>query len=849
MFSLSPTQRFLLSQCTEELPHWSLRWEWRLLREPTAEEWVQVWQWLQQRHDVFRLGFGADGQPIESTQLPLVTHLPLEWKWDGSPLWAVRLQGTHVTLLASPLVLDHGSSTRLQKEVESLLKLLQQTGHLLPAEDELGFPEVAEWLEELCDAEDTEDSRRWWSSQSLQTSRIRHVGEREQKESYNTGRCYSLARSAFSGEEVATFRGLASLAWAQVLREWSGDAVLVDIESDGRQFEDLEAIIGPLDLPLSVRFEGEPSAVWMARLEEAEEHWDGWICPEQRGVRAPYGFAWREGSAHPHGSLLPYRAFLQCHVEEGHWSAEVLVDERTILPEWSEFLALRWLSRWQTLCCREGLEAPPHPMDSALGEKWEQQRNLIFGQRALPISTQGTVLEFIAAQVQKQPEATALLGDECWSYKRWWDAAGRWAAMLHEAGAKGRRVGLCLSRRPELFVALLAILRAGGSYVPLDPESPPSRLQSLVEEAELSLLVLEDALPWRPSGEQRCLSPAELNENSVESELVEVEDGEEAYLLYTSGSTGQPKGVQISHRALLHSTQARLAHYKAPVERFLLVSPLTFDSSVAGMFWTWCTGGALILPEPGMEKDPAWLARFVEEQEVTHLLCLPSLLQRLLQTPTSLVSLREVVVAGEVCPASLPSLFAEHCPEARLTNEYGPTEGTVWATAATLQAEDAERSVPLGSPRPGVAVVVVKEDETLAKIGEQGELWITGDSLSYGYWKRSEENRQRFVEKAWLGEETTRWYRTGDLVWWRPDWKLEFHGRVDEQVKIRGVRLELSEVEAALKQHPQISQAAVVPEWRWSEEKEVELLETLLTQLPEEQQALLLNAVTDHSSG
>ena len=138
---------------------------------------------------------------------------------------------------------------------------MQQTEHLLPAEDELGFPEVAEWLDELCDAEDTEDSRQWWQAQSLHTPVTRLVGEREQQGAYNTGRYYSLARSAFSCEEATTLQGLASLAWAEVLSEWAGGPVLVDIESDGRQLEELEDIVGPLDRPLSVRFEHQPSVI------------------------------------------------------------------------------------------------------------------------------------------------------------------------------------------------------------------------------------------------------------------------------------------------------------------------------------------------------------------------------------------------------------------------------------------------------------------------------------------------------------------------------------------------------------------------------------------------------------
>ncbi len=276
-----------------------------------------------------------------------------------------------------------------------------------------------------------------------------------------------------------------------------------------------------------------------------------------------------------------------------------------------------------------------------------------------------------------------------------------------------------------------------------------------------------------------------------------VDPASAAYVLYTSGSTGTPKGVMVSHANIVATTLARAEYYPEPVGRFLVLSSFAFDSSAAGLYWALTQGGAVVLPDDGLHTEVTHLADLIERHRVTQLLALPSLYRLLLteNDASRLDSLRDAIVAGEACPASLVELHTELLPTTRLTNEYGPTEAAVWSHAHTFDPADGpattEEPVPIGRPIPGATDRVV-----------DGELWIGGAGVAIGYLGRPDLTDERFVEL-----DGRRWYRTGDRVGVLDDGSLTFLGRIDHQVKLRGHRIEIGEIERVIESHPAVLRA------------------------------------------
>ncbi len=283
-----------------------------------------------------------------------------------------------------------------------------------------------------------------------------------------------------------------------------------------------------------------------------------------------------------------------------------------------------------------------------------------------------------------------------------------------------------------------------------------------------------------------------------------------AYILYTSGSTGRPKGVVVTHDNLRASTVARLQVYDSRPRRFLLLPSIAFDSSVAGLFWTLAVAGTLVIPRDDEARDPRRLVELIAEERVTDLLCVPSLYRQMLAVGGGhLGGLETAIVAGESCSSQLVEEHFRALPHVRLYNEYGPTEATVWATVHELTELDAARPVAIGRPIPGVRIDVLDAIGRPVPAGIPGQAWIAGPTVAQGYWRRPELTEERFVTDAGPGT-TERRYRTGDRMAWTPDGRLLFLGREDEQVKIRGLRIEPGEIESALTESPEIEQAAVV---------------------------------------
>ncbi|HEU5124957.1 MAG TPA: amino acid adenylation domain-containing protein [Verrucomicrobiae bacterium] len=418
-------------------------------------------------------------------------------------------------------------------------------------------------------------------------------------------------------------------------------------------------------------------------------------------------------------------------------------------------------------------------------------------------------------QVEHSPTSLALVfEDQQLTYGELNARANQLAHFLQKRGVGPEAlVALRVERSIEMIVGILGILKAGGAYLPLDPAYPLDRQQAILQDAQTKWLLTQNHLPSLPfAGEIISLNSAaatlalEPDTNPASS----ADADNLAYSIYTSGSTGTPKGVLVTHGNLLHSTLARFRYYAEPVERFLLLSSHAFDSSVAGIFWTLCQRGALILPHEYSRQTAFELADLIARHRITHLLCLPSLYSVLLDQFSMLQSLKTVVVAGESCPAALVARHHALVPGAALFNEYGPTEATVWSTVYRCENRNGSRTVPIGKAIPNAQIYLLDELLRPALNGASGEVYVGGDGVARGYFNRPELTAAKFIPDPFSKNPGARLYRTGDLARLLPDGNLEFLGRLDNQIKIRGHRIELDEIEAVLKEHPSVQDAAVI---------------------------------------
>ena len=448
----------------------------------------------------------------------------------------------------------------------------------------------------------------------------------------------------------------------------------------------------------------------------------------------------------------------------------------------------------------------------------ERQQLLAWNDTAVAYPTYRHVHQLFERQAVENPDALAVIyKDRQLTFGELNQQANQLAHYLRGNGVSAEiRVALCLERSPEMIVALLAVLKAGGVYVPLDPSYPRERLRFMLDDSAAPVVLMRQSLlDLFPDHEAKfiCLDThqPEISTQSTLNPEFHIEKENLAYIIYTSGSTGNPKGVCVSHQNLFHSTSARFSYYRYHPTRFLLLSSVAFDSSVAGIFWTLCAGGALVLPAEGLQRDALALVKLIETQRVSHSLCLPALHNLLLEVarPGELNSLRVAIVAGEACPPELVRRHQSVAPQAILFNEYGPTEATVWSTVYECATNDTQ-VVPIGRPVANTCSYILDDFARPAPIGVAGELYIGGSGITRGYLDHSDLTAGRFIPNPFTVEAGSRLYKTGDLARYLSNGEIEFLGRSDSQVKIRGFRIEPGEIEAVLSRHEAVKDAIVM---------------------------------------
>jgi len=765
-----------------------------------------------------------------------LAELRRPYRRDGSaPLQValVRLgEHEHALLLAqSCLAADWRSLWNVAREL--VLTVADGPEGDAPAQ----FADVATWLLDTRGGDDAPSGREFWErtgARELPLLRLPLEFERSPVQAREARVTRVLAhRTAASlvrlaqGRRVPVEAFLLSAWQVTLARHAERERFVLGVRSAGRAFQGLDEALGPFErfLPLVARVEARLGLGALARQTDEDlslaSEWHeffevGLLAREESMAHAfehwPRVAAFECGRLtlcleERYGNAEPARLLLRVEERPAGWTLEFVHDPRFLAQAEVEVLAettLAWLD--------EAAQRPDAPWGELEALDGAGRARVLESSSGEALAPQPCLLhEWILASAAAHPAQVAVRanGQEL-TYAALEQRSAALAAELAGLGVgPGMRVGVHLERSLDLVVALLAVLRAGGAYVPLPPAYPRERVLGALADSQAAVVVGSARSALALSGFRGQIVRADAERSATPAPRPTLGVHDLAYVIYTSGSTGKPKGVPVTHANLAHSTRARLAYYRSPVERYLLLSSFAFDSSVAGIFWTLVSGGTLVLPPEGFEKELAALPDLIAAERPTHLLGLPSLWTLLLEQapPGALDSLSTVIVAGESCPPELVKRHHATRPSTALFNEYGPTEGTVWSTVFDTAQAFARPQVPIGRPIPGSTNYVLDGARRLVPTGVAGELWIGGPGVVQGYLARPELSAERFADDPFV--RGGRMYRTGDRARWLPDGNLEFLGRLDQQVKIRGYRIELEEIEAVLGAHPSVREAVV----------------------------------------
>jgi amino acid adenylation domain-containing protein len=453
----------------------------------------------------------------------------------------------------------------------------------------------------------------------------------------------------------------------------------------------------------------------------------------------------------------------------------------------------------------------------------EEQRQVLFdwNRTAADYSRDLPLHKAFESQADRSPNATALrFRAREWNYRQLNDEANRLAHLFIEKGVQpGSLVGIFLERSPEMVVALLGVLKAGAAYVPLDPAYPLERLRFLMEDAALACIVTHSSIKNQLPGNAPSIVAFDTAGNSLSGQPTTnpatfVSANQCAYVIYTSGSTGTPKGVEGTHRASMNRFSWMWRTYPfEPGEVCCQKTNLGFVDSIWEIFGPLLAGVPNVIIPQEAARDPEEMLQVLAREHVTRIVLVPSLLRTLLDHAPNLQrrvpELRLWSSSGEVLPADLARRFREAFPEATLLNIYGSSEVAADVTCHQATDRDLASSVAIGRPISNTQIYLVDADGDPVPPGVRGEIYVGGDGLARGYLNRPELTAERFVRNWLAPERSPRLYRTGDLGRFRGNGEIEYMGRVDSQVKLRGLRIELGEIEAVLGSHAGIDEAVV----------------------------------------
>ena len=751
---------------------------------------------------------------------------------ERSGLLALRLfevdDGRRVLQLAAPALLCDGAG--LLRLAEALL------GADAPDEQPIQYVDIAAELNDPLQGMAARDGRLFWQNACAELPAMPLLaGERPGPAAGATVSLQTVLGAPMAAALEAAGEGAESLLlalWCTVLaRACRQPAVAVAVAADGRGDEELAGVFGPLTryLPLRANVdEAQPLSALAATLQrqlaqaqEWQEYWTGETLPAIDGETGylPYAFALtRTSLAAPllqhDAQEEPSHLCLRVLAQNGRWTVQLAYDPARYAAAQAQVL----LEQYRTVLA-EALAAPGACLNVLSHVSAAERARLLAAAEAddavVPLGLH-QLFEIAAAAHPQRLALVSAQGD--WRYAQLESEANRLAHYLIAHGLRPQtRVAVCLDREPRLIVALLGLWKAGGVYVPVDPEFHPQRIRHLLADAGCGLL-LSDRAHANVLGEDA--QPVLLDElDGVLADYpatapeIFFDPRQLAYLIYTSGSTGRPKGVAVSHAAghtYVRGVLARLA--LSETAQLLSLATIGADLGHTALLGALCGGRSLRLIGAGAVLDAQGLADELAARPVDCLKIVPTHLRALLsaENPARLLPRECLVLGGSALEGGLVAQVRALAPGLRIVNHYGPTETTVGVTTQTVE-QAGEGTQPIGRALRNSRAYVLDAQGRLAGEGMAGELHIGGAALAQGYWNESAQTAQKFIPDAFGAQPGGRLYRTGDLAY-VSEGRVHFLGRVDHQVKIRGYRVELGEVEAVLCRHAQVDDAVVV--WR-----------------------------------
>ncbi|MEH1869066.1 MAG: amino acid adenylation domain-containing protein [Nostoc sp.] len=479
----------------------------------------------------------------------------------------------------------------------------------------------------------------------------------------------------------------------------------------------------------------------------------------------------------------------------------------------------RMTGHFQTLLA--GIVANPQTSVATLPLLTERERHQLlveWNDTHIPYPDTKCIHQVFEEQAEQTPDAIAVVyEDESLTYRELNDRANQLAHYLQSLGVGTEvLVGICVERSLEMIIGILAILKAGGAYVPFDPAYPQERLAYMFQDTGVSVLLIQQQLIGLlppNSAKVVCLDTnwEIFNQYSQQNLKTDVKPDNLTHIMYTSGSTGIPKGVCIIHRNVVRLAKGTNFASLTPQEVFLQLGPLSFDASTLEI-WPCLLNGAKLILMPSQKPSLEELGEIIQRYQVSILWLTASLFHLMVDERLhDLQPVHQLMSGGDVLSVAHVQKVLRELPNCQFINGYGPTENTVFTTCFTVLAESRiDKSIPIGRVIGNTQVYILDSNLQAVPIGVWGEMCVGGAGLARGYWNRPELNQQRFIPNPFGHPNADRLYKTGDLVRYLPDGNIEFFSRIDNQVKIRGFRIELAEIEVILTQHPQVRDAVVI---------------------------------------
>jgi amino acid adenylation domain-containing protein len=763
----------------------------------------------------------------------------------------------HIVILTMHHIISDGWSIGvLRREVEILYRAFSAGQASTLPELPLQYADYAVWQRECLQGEALQLQLDYWKQQlagapavlELPTDRPRPLIQsfRGAHQSFALSSSLTLKLRALSRQQDVTMFMLLLGAFQILLMRYTGqEQISVGSPISGRNQVETEKLIGlfAYTLVLSTDLSGNPSLTdLLKRVREtalgAYAHQDvpfeklvEELQPERSLTHSPLFQVMfiLQNTPHREETALPNLRLEAVSAEDGtakfDLTLSMMESDAGLKASWEYSTDLfdaetirRMTGHLERLL--EGIVRDPSQRISRLPLMLESERQQMsdWNRTQRDYDDQLSLHQLFEAQAGRAPDSIALRSaDGHLTYSQLDARANQLSQHLRQLGVGPEsRVAILLDRSFEMIIALLAVLKAGCVYLPLDPSSPRERLSWMMEDAAAVLLLTEqrymEDLPQH-SAQLVCLDSerAAIARLSVERPAVNVFADNLAYVMYTSGSTGKPKGVSITHRGVARLVQQSNYASLGPTEIFLQLAPISFDASTFEIWGSLLNGAQLVLMpphQPSLEE----LGRALQQYGVTVLWLTAGLFHLMVDHRLEdLKAVRQVLAGGDVLSVAHTEKFLASAHGARLINGYGPTENTTFTCCYGMsEPQELTGSVPIGRPVTNTQVYIL--DQYLEQVvpGVTGELYTGGDGLARGYYNRPELTAERFIPNSFSVEAGARLYRTGDLVRYRAGGEIEYLGRSDDQVKVRGFRIELGEIEAALSQHPSVREALVI---------------------------------------